>query len=188
MRPLYLDIDDCVADSGDTLRNVIKVVTKGHVNLRYEHILDYEYTLNKDDNGHSINLREWDEAHAIFATAEVLSGIKPFPDAIEAIKELKGLFDVHFITTRLHSARVPTIQWLDGLGVGPYSVHFVTKRKKHEAASDSVVAAVEDDPVQAELYWRKGIKCFVPARPWNTVVSNRYSSWHGILSELKRLA
>lgn len=187
MRPLYLDIDDCVADSGDTLRHIIKTVTKGHVDLKYEHIRDYVYTRNTDANGRSIDQRTWDEAHDLFSTAEVIVQMKPIEGAVEAIKELQGLFDIHFITTRLHNARVPTIQWLDKLSIGPYSVHFVTKRKKHEAASKSVVAAVEDDPVQVELYREKGVYCLVPARPWNTMVGGRFDSWAEIHQNLKSL-
>lgn len=188
MRPLYLDIDDCVADSGGVLRDIIRVVTKDRVQLKYEHILDYDYTNNKDAEGNSIDRRAWDEAHDIFSTPEVLSKIEPFPDAVPAIKELQQVFDVHFITTRLHKSRIPTIQWLDRLGTGPYSVHFVEKRRKHLSASDSVVAAVEDDIVQSELYWRKGIRCFMPARPWNAGGLNRFDGWADLTIALKRLA
>lgn len=186
MPSVYVDIDDCVADSGDALRHAVKIVTKGHVDLKYEHILDYDYPNNLDGSGHELGRDAWAAAHDLFSTAEFLSDVKPFPGAVDALKELQTFLDVHFITTRLHSARIPTLQWLDRLNLGPFSVHFVSRRRKHEAVSDAVVAAIEDDPVQADLYRGKGVPCYILAHPWNAAASGRCNDWPSIVESIKR--
>ncbi len=189
---LCVDIDNCVTATDAVMRDTIRRVTDGRVNLRYEDIREFDYhgPLCCDREGNRIDSDTWKRVHDEFSKPEVVLELEPIPGAIEGLRSLQGAFDIHYVTTRLPKARAATIEWLDrhGLNDGPPpSIHFVGHRQKHTVVSQ-LSASIEDDPEQARLFAESGVRSIVLAHPWNQDVAKpaiRVESWaeiSGVLS------
>src|SRR5438552_13023304 len=111
---LGIDIDNCVAATDVVMRGIIRDVTGGRVNFRYEDIREFDYhgSLCRDESGEGIDEVTWKEVHERFSDPGVVLNIAPLPGAVEAIRALQSEFEIHFITTRKPKARAATIHWL----------------------------------------------------------------------------
>jgi 5'(3')-deoxyribonucleotidase len=192
-RRLGIDIDNCVASTDAVIRQILRDVTNGRVNLQYEEICEFDYhgPLCCDANGERIDERTWKEVHNRFSEPNVVLSIEPIPGAVEAIQALQSDFEIHFVTTRKPQARAATIHWLDRQDMAkhrPYSVHFVAHREKHEVLSN-LAAAIDDDLAQATLFAEHGVRSILLAHPWNQASDGsleRVPSWRDILRLLKK--
>jgi 5'(3')-deoxyribonucleotidase len=185
---LCVDVDNCVAATDAVIRGLISRVTGGRVNFVYEDIGEFDYHGPRccDAKGNRIDERVWDEVHELFSDPGVILTIAPVRGATDALRVLQENFDLHFVTTRKPKTRIATIQWLDGLKLATYWLHFVQHRKKHMICG-GVAAAIDDDAAQAELFHGCGVRAIVLAHPWNEGAGHgveRLADWDTVVRAL----
>jgi 5'(3')-deoxyribonucleotidase len=188
---LGIDVDNCVAATDAVMRRLISQVTKDRVNFQYTDIVEFDYhgAFCQDSQGQRLDASEWKEVHDRFSEPSEVMAVEPIAGAVEAIHDLHGKYDIHFVTTRRPTARAATIQWLEQIRMGKwgaYGVHFVAHREKHEVVN--VAAAIDDDLVQATLFAGRGIRSLLLAHPWNKTSDKfleRYPDWSAIVQALR---
>ena len=186
---LGVDIDNVLANADAALRRIIRRETAGLVDLAYEDIREFDYRLNRDRNGRSIDDETWQRVHSAFSTAEILFSLPVIAGAVDGLRSLSDVFDIHFVTSRLPAARIPTERWLETLGLDfSYEVHFARHREKHLYPL-GLTAVVEDDREQAALFADAGVASVLLAHPWNELGSAyhpqgiiRRESWSEIVA------
>jgi hypothetical protein len=107
----------------------------------------------------------------------------------DSLQRLTSNFEIHLVTSRLHSAREGTARWLAKRGFAQeIRLHFLDRHEKHLALG-GFFAAIEDELKQAILFAYAGIHSFVYARPWNVTsddssLLHRLETWEAIESQL----
>jgi uncharacterized HAD superfamily protein len=165
-RRLCIDIDNVIAQTDAVMRRVIQQFTGGRVNLAYEDIVEFDYHKCKDKNGCAITKEEWLEVHDLFSEPSFLSTVQPVPGVHDALAKLRGEFVIHLATSRLHKARVATVQWLDAHRFPVHDLHFLKHGEKHLSLG-KFSAVVEDHYEQALGFAKTGTPAFLMTHPWN---------------------
>jgi 5'(3')-deoxyribonucleotidase len=164
---LCIDIDNVIAQTDVVMRRVIREYTKEGVKLEYEDIKEFDYWKCNDAAGQAISKDDWDEVHPVFSRPENLMEIQPFPGVQDLLRKLSETFAVHLATSRLHEARLTTVEWLEHHKfLKPYDLHFLKHGEKHSSLA-RFFAAVEDDYAQARSFAHAGTKCYLIRHPWN---------------------
>ena len=189
---LCVDIDNVVAQTDVVMRQVIREVTNGRVNLSYADISRFNYWECKDQDGNGISREEWKAVHEAFSQPERLLALEPIEGVQQCLREISQCYSIHFATSRLPIARKATVQWLERAGLPKHDLHFLQHGEKHLSLG-AFFASVEDDLAQAEAFAATGIKMsIVLAHPWNECVAQRrnlrrMSGWSQVADELIRL-
>ena len=192
---LGVDIDNVLANADVALRKIIRRETGGLVDLAYGDVREFDYRLNRDRNGRSIDDETWRRVHSAFSTPEILLSLPVIAGAVDGLRLLSDVFDVHFVTSRLPEARLPTVRWLESLGLDfPYRVHFARHREKHLCPL-GLNAVVEDDREQAALFADAGVASILLAHPWNEMQDGsratqivRCGSWGQVVAQTLELS
>lgn len=97
-------------------------------------------------------------------------------------------FELHFATSRLPQARIPTIKWLEKNVFPDHRLYFVNHREKHLVLGQ-FCAAIEDDLVQAKDFVKQGTPAYLIAHPWNVTAKTenliRLKDWKEICEHLQ---
>jgi len=190
---LCVDIDNVIAQTDEVMRDVIREVTGGRVNLRYEDIREFDYHRCTDRDGNSIDRETWRDVHDRFSDSDRISSIKPVSGIQQRLRLVSEKYFVHFATARLMKARAATVEWLAAVGFDfQYDLHFISHGEKHTTLGAFPVA-VEDDLVQALAFTDKAAASFLLAHPWNQVTDppsnlHRVESWESLTKALLDLA
>lgn len=185
---ICVDIDNVIAETDAVMRDVIREVTDGRVDLAYSDVRTFNYWECADRCGNSISREEWDDIHDRFSDAAILSKIRPVKGVQTELRRLAERYVLHFATSRLPKARPATLNWLEEHEFPPHDIHFLKHGEKHISLG-RFEASIEDDPAQARAFSDHGTRwSFLLAHPWNeSEASNRslrrVSSW----SEISRL-
>ncbi len=188
-RHICIDIDNVIARTDQVMRQVIKVVTHGRVNLEYDDILFFNYWECTDRSKHSISREEWSAVHNAFSQSLYLDQIEPVDGSQDALHALSDRFFLHIATSRLPIARIATIHWLERHRFPLHDLHFLRHGQKHISVGLFDVS-VEDDAEQAVAFARTGFGTnFVISHPWNASVEPlpnviRVAGWNDILTSL----
>lgn len=174
---LVVDIDNVVADSDPVMRRLIADVTQGRVQLSQDDVHEFDYRNCHATNGAKLTDTEWNVVHEErFSSHDELVAIPPIEGAVEAIKRLREVYSVHFVTSRLPVARAATAMWLSQhefvpkqipKGKSPPGLHFLSSREKH-LVFDHIAAAIDDDASQVKNFDQAGCELSIAfAKPWN---------------------
>src|SRR5258707_1048025 len=98
---LCIDIDNVIAQTDIVMRQVIHDYTGGHVDLKYEHVVEFDYHKCKDANGCTLTKEQWGYVHDVFSEPRRLLAIEPYPGAQVQLRKLSERFDIHYATSRL---------------------------------------------------------------------------------------
>lgn len=192
-RRLCIDIDNVIARTDEVMRSVITQFTNGRVQLDYEDVKNYNYWECTDKNGNSLTKNEWQAVHEQFSQPEFLLAIEPVTGVVEHLCRLAQSFELHFATSRLASARLSTVAWLDKYAFPKHDLHFLQHGEKHVSLGD-FRATIEDDLAQAEAFAeQRTTVSYVLAHPWNALKSrrpnlHRLSGWPELVDDLNALA
>ena len=148
------------------MRDVIRDVTCGRVNLAYEDVREFDYSLCRDNSGQGISRDEWRVVHEAFSQPERVMSIEPLSGAKDGLAELSRLYQVHLVTSRLPAAHQATRDWLARHDIRHHKLDFVPSGRKHQDNS-GLVAAIEDHYAQAVEFARIGVPCYLISHPWN---------------------
>ncbi|MCX5644558.1 MAG: hypothetical protein NTZ17_07710 [Phycisphaerae bacterium] len=177
---ICLDLDNVLARTDEVMRSVILAFTGGSVDLQYEDVVTFNYWECKDRRGNQISRMDWSAIHRVFSEERHILSIKPYEGIQDHLTAFRDKFDLHIVTSRLRSARKPTVEWLDINSFPEHSLHFVRHGEKHTVLAQFAVS-VEDDLAQAEAFAAQGVQSYVLAHPWNEVngesLVRRMSDW-----------
>jgi uncharacterized HAD superfamily protein len=177
---LCIDVDNVLAQTDSVIRRLIRERSSFRVDLRYEHIVTFNYYECSDSRGRGISMAEWTAIHLEFSRSQSITSIEPYPECISVLSSLASRYVLHIVTSRLPCARKPTADWLDSHAFPAHTLHFVGHREKH-LLPERFAAAIEDDPEQALCFARAGTPTIVLAHPWNSGCADqlvtRVASW-----------
>lgn len=163
---LYFDIDNVLADTDPVIRRIIYEYTKGRVNLSQEDVVEFNYCLCPDKNGHLLSRSEWIDVHSIFSTPEIIGSIELFPKVKDNLKHLSQQYKIKLATSRHPTTKTSTLSWLEKNQLEGYQVHFLEPGKKHKVLNSGALI-VEDHYEQAVAFAQNGTRCFLFEYPWN---------------------
>jgi uncharacterized HAD superfamily protein len=169
LTPLHIciDIDNVIGRSDDVMRDVIREVTDGRVDLHYQQVVEFDYRQCSDAKGSVITDQEWQKVHTEFSHPRNLWRVEPMDGAVAAILDLADYCSIHIATARLPIARRTTVEWLEALGLPVHNLHFLRHGEKH-AALRIFNLTIEDDYDQAAAFARvQGTTSLLMRHPWN---------------------
>ncbi len=188
---LCIDIDNVVAETDHLMRKLIRKHTRSRVKLCYEDVIAFDYCECQDSAGNKITREEWGTIHAEFSKEENILSLSPVNGVQGYLERLaEAGFELHFVTSRLSQARIPTITWLENHNFPHHRMHFVKHREKHVVLG-SFCAIIEDDLMQAKAFADQGTLAFLIAHPWNVVEQDsflvRVADWQELVDRLLAL-
>ena len=115
--------------------------------------------------------------------------MRPYPGVQDYLQVLINAgFGLHFATSRLVQARIPTVKWLVKHNFPDHRLHFVSHREKHLVLGQ-FYAVIEDDLVQARDFAKQGTLAYLIAHPWNVTDETenlvRLKDWKEICEHLQ---
>ena len=190
MQHLCIDIDNVLAKTDTLIRELIRKHTKGRVSLGYEDVIVFDYRQCLDSNGNKLTNEEWTQIHDEFSKEENILDLSPFSGVQAYLQMLINAgFELHFATSRLPQARIPTIKWLENHAFPNHRLHFVNHREKHIVLG-TFFAVIEDDLEQAKEFARQETLAYVIAHPWNVTDNTehlfRVKDWKDICEQLRK--
>ena len=189
MKKLCIDIDNVLAQSDSVMRQLIKEHSAAGVQLDYCDIVDFAYWKCRDKNGNSITKDEWVKIHEEFSKEGNIMSIEPIPGACEYLKRLSDEgYELHLATSRLDTARIPTIKWLKLHSFPNHWLHFVKSMEKH-VVLQGFDAIIEDEREQAAKFAELGTQAFLLAHPWNEIPHGsqiiRVENWRELYNKIR---
>ena len=161
-----MDIDNVLGKTDEVMRQVIRDVTCGRVDLEYGEIVEFEYYKCKDRNGCCITEADWNRIHDLFSNSKYLMAVQPLHHVQQCLEVLSERFQLHFATSRLPKARRATIEWLEEHRFPSHDLHFLKHGEKHIVLR-GFYAAIEDSYEQAKLFAQASVPCYLIEHPWN---------------------
>ncbi|MGD0598050.1 MAG: hypothetical protein ABSA64_11095 [Sedimentisphaerales bacterium] len=188
-KKICIDIDNVIAETDTMMRSLILKRTGGRVDLKYEDIIEFDYRKCHDSEGNRITGEEWEQVHNEFSEEKNILQLTPYIGAQDYLRVLVDYgFQLHFATSRLHQAWIPTIKWLDKYRFPPHRLHFVNHREKHLALG-VFSAMIEDDLQQARDFAQQGTPAYLIAHPWNVTANTdcifRARDWKEVSEQLQ---
>ena len=189
MKRLCIDIDNVIAQSDSVMRQLIKKHSAANVQLDYDDVVDFDYCKCHDKKGNSITKEEWRKIHEEFSKESNIMRIEPIHGACEYLKQLsEEKFELHLATSRLPTARIPTIKWLEFHSFPSHWLHFVKSMEKH-IVLQGFDAIIEDDREQAAKFTELGTQSFLLAHPWNEILNGsriiRVNNWQDLYNRIR---
>ncbi len=107
------------------------------------------------------------------------------PSARMALTQLQHRYRIAIITARRPTSRFLTLQWLRAHRV-PFEELYHTEEKAE--VPEDICLAVDDHPLHALAYCKRGVRVFLMDQPWNKGVSHslltRVTGWDDLLQVL----
>jgi cytidine deaminase len=192
LRRLCIDIDNVIARTDEVIRSVISEFTNQRVQLTYDDLRHDNYWECRAKNGNSISRDEWLAIYERFSQPKYLLAIQPVEGVREYLAALTPFYNLHFVTSRLVSARSATVEWLNQHAFPKHDLHFLQAGEKHRSLGE-FAASVEADLAQAESCSEQGIRrSYLIAHPWNASPAHqpglrRVTGWPQLVDELLEL-
>jgi len=185
-----VDLDNVLAGTDQVMRRLIREVSGGRVDLRYEDVVCFDYWRCRDSQGRRLSQEEWHRVHIEFSRPENILQLQPLPGVQDClVRLLASGFSLHFATSRLEPAHQATKEWLRRHAFPDHTLEFVQHGQKHQS-QHLFVAAVEDDREQAYAFLLRSVPAFLIAHPWNIVGKSssivRVNDWLELTSILLR--
>ena len=162
------------------------------------------YYFTKYDLSHAMG---WEsgrdqEYHRAFAASDQFDHLEPVEDSVDAIRYLKGLFELHSLTLRREYARDPTMRWLNKVHPHVYDesrVHILggfngtLGQKMPRCRSLGLHIVVEDQVEQAVPLAANGFRVVLLDQLHNrkfkdTEMIKRAKGWHQAVPLIEEMA
>lgn len=201
MTKIMGDMDGCMDNYVDAFRDCVSEQRKWSLNFGREVMGPAESWSFYKQSGWEMTTAEFLEAMRYATIHQDLSGrAKPYPGAIDAIKELyyRG-HEIYIVSSRLYGpdtiipAYQQTWDWLDTYGLPPMKLMIIGAEtsKADVCLANDLTVAIEDSPAQYEELTRAGIDCYLMDQAWNRDVEainkgkvRRVFSWEDILKAI----
>jgi uncharacterized HAD superfamily protein len=190
---IVVDIDNCLTQSDEVFRDLIREHTNGYVCFRQKDITQYNYTDCVDKRGHTLSEADWQEVLEKFLEDDVLENLLPVPGAIDAMHELAEFADLHIATARNIQGWAGTARWLLDNDVPNHQLHFVNGGRKHHAlpVADFTIEDHYDQAVSFASVVR--VSSILISYPWNKAHKHPdhpvlwVKEWDGLPKQIKKL-
>lgn len=175
-----IDIDDCVTQTVQQLTRIHR--EKFGSAIYTEDLTDINA---KFENQGLISIKDIMNIKEEYKKRKVFRSIKPYPHAVEVLKELQWKAELFFITSRddyeSKALEEDTNFWLNSRGIKKYTLTFSTN-KGLVAKNNKLDLFLEDSLIYASQVANEGIEVALLKRPWNkkeTSINgiNYFNSW-----------
>ena len=191
MLPIYVDIDDVLAD---TSRSLINIAAKEfRKTIPFEELTSFDLKVSFD-----LTQAEYEHFLSLAHEPDEILGLEPFSEAIGAVRQwIASGHEIHIVTGRPTSTYETTLEWLTRHHV-PYD-HFFMVNKYDRPGMDDTIAlpmqtfsemtfsfAIEDSyDMAVHLADQMDTPVFLYDRPWNRDFNRnrnikRFQSWEEI--------